>query len=59
MALISSASECGTVHGLHSKVALIGWALRLQGSSECGFHSSFAAVATFEGDTVSEKGRLS
>jgi hypothetical protein len=46
-----------TVNGLHSKVTLIGRPLRLQGCSECPFHSSFAAVATFEGDTVSEKGR--
>jgi hypothetical protein len=54
--LISSAPECGTVNGLHRP-------LRLQGSSECGFHSSFAAVATFEGDTAGtrfrKKGELS
>jgi hypothetical protein len=41
----SSASEGGAVNGLHGKVTLIARALRLQRSTECGFHSSFAAVA--------------
>jgi len=40
-----------TVNGLHSKVVLICRALPRQVSSECGFHGSFAAVATSEGDT--------